>query len=83
MALAGEGMREGLSCILSVKLPDPKFSSQTRTSWSPPRFARPIEGIVAERLEQWFEEHPADAKKIVAKVVEAAAAREAAARRAT
>ena len=78
VALAGEDMREGLSCILSVKLPDPKFSSQTKDKLVSSEVRPVIEGLVAERLQQWFEEHPADARKIVAKVVEAAAAREAA-----
>ncbi len=78
VALSGEDMREGLSCILSVKLPDPKFSSQTKDKLVSSEVRPAVEGIVAERLQQWFEEHPADARKIVAKVVEAAAAREAA-----
>src|SRR3954463_3063412 len=78
VVLAGEDMREGLSCILSVKLPDPKFSSQTKDKLVSSEVRPAVEGLVAERLQQWFEEHPADARKIVAKVVEAAAAREAA-----
>ncbi|MBV8119728.1 MAG: DNA topoisomerase (ATP-hydrolyzing) subunit B [Alphaproteobacteria bacterium] len=78
LALAGEDMREGLSCVLSVKVPDPKFSSQTKDKLVSSEVRPVIEGIVADKLAQWFEEHPADARKIVAKVVEAAAAREAA-----
>ena len=78
VALTGEDMREGLTCILSVKLPDPKFSSQTKDKLVSSEVRPVIEGIVADRLTQWFEEHPADAKKIIGKVVEAAAAREAA-----
>jgi DNA gyrase subunit B len=78
VALAGEDMREGLSCVLSVKVPDPKFSSQTKDKLVSSEVRPVIEGIVADKLAQWFEEHPADARKIVAKVVEAAAAREAA-----
>jgi DNA gyrase subunit B len=78
VALAGEDMREGLTCILSVKVPDPKFSSQTKDKLVSSEVRPIVEGIVADRLNQWFEEHPADARKIVAKVVEAAAAREAA-----
>jgi len=78
VALAGEDMREGLTCILSVKMPDPKFSSQTKDKLVSSEVRPVVEGIVADRLQQWFEEHPADAKKVVAKVVEAAAAREAA-----
>src|SRR5712691_9393015 len=78
VALVGEDMREGLTCVLSVKLPDPKFSSQTKDKLVSSEVRPVIEGIVADRLTQWFEEHPADAKKIIGKVVEAAAAREAA-----
>ncbi len=78
VALTGEDMREGLTCILSVKLPDPKFSSQTKDKLVSSEVRPVIEGIVADRLQQWFEEHPADARKIIGKVVEAAAAREAA-----
>jgi len=78
VALSGEDMREGLTCILSVKLPDPKFSSQTKDKLVSSEVRPVVEGIVGDRLAQWFEEHPADARKIVAKVVEAAAAREAA-----
>jgi DNA gyrase subunit B len=78
VTLSGEDMREGLTCILSVKLPDPKFSSQTKDKLVSSEVSPVISGIVSDRLQQWFEEHPADARKVVAKVVEAAAAREAA-----
>src|SRR5947207_112657 len=78
VALAGEDMREGLTCVLSVKLPDPKFSSQTKDKLVSSEVRPVIEGIVGGKLQQWFEEHPADARKIIGKVVEAAAAREAA-----
>jgi DNA gyrase subunit B len=78
VTLAGEDMREGLTCILSVKVPDPKFSSQTKDKLVSSEVRQVVEGIVADKLTQWFEEHPAEARKVVAKVVEAAAAREAA-----
>jgi DNA gyrase subunit B len=78
IALTGEDMREGLTCVLSVKAPDPKFSSQTKDKLVSSEVNPVVRGIVTDKLTQWFEEHPADARKIVAKVVEAAAAREAA-----
>jgi DNA gyrase subunit B len=78
VTLSGEDMREGLTCILSVKVPDPKFSSQTKDKLVSSEVRPVIEGIVSDKLTQWFEEHPAEARKVVAKVVEAAAAREAA-----
>src|SRR6266404_5171874 len=78
VTLVGEDMREGLTCILSAKMPDPKFSSQTKDKLVSSEVRPVIEGLVGDRLNQWFEEHPADAKKIIGKVVEAAAAREAA-----
>jgi DNA gyrase subunit B len=78
IALSGEDMREGLTCVLSVKAPDPKFSSQTKEKLVSSEVKPVVESVVGEMLNIWFEEHPADAKKIVSKVAEAAAAREAA-----
>ena len=78
VSISGDDAREGLTCILSVKVPDPKFSSQTKEKLVSSEVRPVVEGVVGDRLGQWFEEHPNEAKAIIAKVVEAAAAREAA-----
>src|SRR5205814_5076287 len=76
--LVGEDMRAGLTCIRSVKVPDPKFSAQTKDKLVSSEVRPVVESVVGDKLQQWFEEHPAEARKIVGKVVEAAIAREAA-----